>query len=289
MFTTGAEWRRLFGSARNTLRFEYELKGANYYSMGNPLTGTARQGFTLTETIAAIKDRMVLQADYSRFSNNLDGLQEAPTIAQTIGAQASLFFAPHVPGITFGFTRNSSENSGSGYGFTNGANMFFATTSYNYLVGEYKGRLRLFTNWSGISNEWSANSFDSTGRVSQTNTTALSTGLYGVSGTTRMPSLPLELITGFMTNRGSDTFMRFYSGTLGAGYRIIPQKLRADLSAVIKNTRFPGNTGSQNNISMRYGLDYAFAMRHSAVFNGSYMSGAERPDLMNTLKYEWRF
>ncbi len=275
-----------------TDRFElaYRLQGANYRSMGSSLLGTGEQGFTISNKLLLLSNRVVLDTRYGRSWNNLDDLGEEPTVTNRVSVSAGLFYSPRLPSLTVTYTHNAAGNDDTTYGFDNGVNQFSAVSAYNYRLGLFSGSLQLYGAWSGINNEWQAIRFDDTGTVHGGDTaTSFGTGVCGINVQAGIDELPVTLSGGISTNAGSDELLKLIAGNVRIDYRFIPSVLAANAGIRLGATRMPDEPGYSFHLRIPYGAEATVRGGHCAVWKGYLVVDGSHFDIVNSLRYEWRF
>ena len=290
-FDAGFRLRTALPIFRNTLQLKYILTGNNYYSMGNPVTELGKYGFMFNDRITTLKNRIAFNIEYSRFTNNLDNLEESPSVNRSLKVQASCYYSPNAPGISIGYNMNNSQNSSRNYGFKNDINTVYGIVNYKYNLGDYKSNTSFYTNWSGVNNGWSTNTYTDTVRVTGDTTMSFSWGMYGINSSLNLPEgIPVELSAGFSTNNGSGKIVKMNSLNTGVRYKIIPGKLDTYLKATINNIKSPDNSVSGNQTVLLYGANYSRKGGHQVMFEGNaVMGGRNKPDYIHSLRYEWQF
>jgi len=278
------------GSVQQFFHFNHRFQGANYYSMGVPVMGTPRQGFSISEHISLLENRLTVRGGYSRYANNYDGVQRNATITTRYALNASFFYSAKVPGITLSFQNNNSHNPDTAFGFRNNVNFVNLSGMYNYGVGDLFGTARLFAGWSGISNKWHMNSYNDTGRIFSGDTaTSFSSGIYGITFTAQKNMSPLSTTITLMTNAGSPRLLRFYSGTALFRYNLLGDQLTLRAGVRIGSSRGPADSGYRFLWKIPYGASFNHSAGHRLYFDGYANVRDSEWDVINTLKYEWYF
>lgn len=275
-----------------TDRFEvaYELQGANYRSMGSSFLGTGEQGFTVSNKLLLLSNRLVIDKRYGRFWNNLDELGEEPTVTNRFALSAGLFYSPRVPSLNLTYSYNAAANDDSTYGFENGVNQINVVSAYNYRLGRLSGALQLYGAWSGISNEWRMTSFVDTGMVLAGDTsTSFGTGVYGINAQARIDDVPMTLSGGIGTNAGSEELLRLITGDVRMDYCLVPSILDVNAGIRLGATRMPDAASYSFHLRIPYGAEATVRGGHRALLKGYMVVDGGDFDFVNSLRYEWRF
>jgi hypothetical protein len=267
----------------------YLLQGANYYSMGNTLMGTGEQGFEVANRVFAMRNRLFLECSYGISWNNLDALQSEATVNNRFGAGVSFFYSPRAPSVMLQYRYMQARNNDTTYGFENGVNTVTLLGTYGYRLGILAGTLQLFCNWSGIGNDWRSVSFeDSAGAEAHDTSSFFSTGAYGLNVLARLGDAPLEFSGGLNTNAGGSEMLRLVNGAIDARYRLLRDMLCLTAGLHLGASRMPGAPNYDFSIRIPYGAEFSWR-RHSARFAGYVAAEGADADVVNTLRYEWRF
>jgi hypothetical protein len=288
--SAGMRLRLPFPLLTEQFEFAYTLQGANYYSMGNSMLGTGEQGFSISDKVYLLSNRLAIDLAYGRYWNNLDGLQAEATVTNRFSVAASLFYSPKWPGVTVTYAHNANTNGDTAYGFDNGVNLLNLVGNYAYTLGRLGGAVQLFVGLSGVDNRWRSVSFDSSsGAVSQDTSAAFRTGVYGVNVQARLEGVPIMFSGGLMTNAGTDELLTMVSGDVDARFEIVPSLLSAHGGLRFGGTRMPDESDYSFNMRIPYGADFSHRLGHSVRFGGYVVANGTDWDLVNTLRYEWRF
>lgn len=288
MITAGAELDLPLGSARERLRFDYRLQGANYHSMGSPLLGPPRQGFRAEQTLYLLDNRLSVRGWFEQYHNNLDGVQAAATTMRQGGGAIGFFHSPRVPGLTVDFSRSSSRNPDTLYGFGSGVNTVNASVVHHYRLIAFGGVAQAFTGWTGVHNDWRAHHPDSLWSPGTDTSVGFTTGVHGLSARADLDGAPLSLSGGLMTNTGSGRMLRLFTGSAEARYGIVPELLTINGGVRLGLTRMPDEPG-RFHVRVPYGAGLSHRAGHELRFSGYASANGSAWDFVNTLKYEWRF
>lgn len=270
--------------------FEYALQGPNYHTMGNTLMGTGEQGFTITDRVYLLQNRLLVNASYGRYWNNLDELQPNGTVSNRFSAGFSLFYSPKAPSLTLSYNYNAAANDDTTYGFANGVNLFNLVSAYNYRLGKLSGVVQAFAAFTGISNEWQQTAFDDTATVTSTDTSAtFSTGIYGINIQASIDDAPLRVSGGLSTNAGSEELLRLVTGTFNGHVTFIPDMLVAHAGVHMGGSRMPEDTDYAFHLRFPFGADLTPWKNHHASWKGYMVVDGADFDIVNSLRYEWRF
>lgn len=290
MFSAGFRIITPARAVRNRFELKYERKGANYYSMGNPLLGSARHGVLFSDQLSFLQNRMQLNGNFGIYTNNVDGLEEYPVLTQTMGVRAYLNYAKNIPSLSVGYGRNSSANESNVYSFDNGLNTVNGNVSYNYRLGSYIGTVQLFSNWSDVSNSWNTSSYNPDSSTVMTDTSiAFNMSTVGANLSTELPNLPLTLYFGGSSSSGSKQFVGANAGHVGAKCQILPEKLSVNARVKIRMIKLANSTETEDQTVGGYGITFTPAAAHRATFYGDVTRQKENVDIMNQVRYEWRF
>ena len=286
----GARLRLPFTQLEENAEFRYEMVGVNYYSMGAPLLGTARQGFAFSDRLGFLNNRILFSFNAGVHKNN-DGTSGHATSQTEFSFQTSVYNGPDWPGFTLGYNSNVAENKDTVYGFNNGVGMFTLSGTYRFNApAGFKSQAQAFLAHTGISNKWNMVSFDANSSTLVHDTSlSLSTLMYSITLSTEFPSTPLSISATMLNNSGNRNFVRLSTWSLNSRYELIAEKLNLTAGAALQTTKLPLDDKSRNQLRLMYGGTYSFLARHSIQYDGSLLSGIGKPDVINKLFYEFRF
>ncbi|MBD3239543.1 MAG: hypothetical protein GF331_03085 [Chitinivibrionales bacterium] len=279
-----------FTSVTEHFELAYKLQGANYHSMGSTLLGTGEQGFTVSNRLLLFFNRLVVDQSYGRYWNNLDALGQESTVTNRVSLSAGLFYSPRVPSLTLSYSYNGAANEDTTFGFDNDVNQLSLVSAYNYRLGLLSGSLQLYGAWSGITNGWHSVSFEDSGAIPKGDTaSSFSTGVYGVNVQAHVDDVPMTLSGGISTNAGSEELLKLITGSVRMDYRFIPSLLAANAGIRIGATRMPDESSYSFHLRVPYGVNLTVRGKHRAVLRGYLVVDGSDFDMVNILRYEWRF
>lgn len=285
----GARLRLPFTSLEENAEFRYEMIGVNYYSMGAPLLGVARQGFSISDRVSILQNRVLFNVEMAHYQNS-DGTGGEKTQESRYGFQTMIYNGPNWPGFSAGYQLTRAENKDTLYGFDNGVGMLTLSGNYKFTApAGFKSRAQLFLASTGIQNDWYRVTLDSTSPISSDTSLKMSTLLYSLSLSTEFPQMPLRLTGSFMNNSGNRSFVRLSTWSLLAGYSLMQKKLQLTAGSALQFMKLPPYSESKKQLRFQYGASYSFLEKHSLEFNGAVLSGIAKPDVTHKFYYEFRF
>lgn len=264
----------------------WKLQGANYSSMGSPVSGPGEQSVTVSNRMFLLDSRLMIEGGYGRAWNSFDGLQAQATVTNRVHAGFALFYAPRIPSLSVSYRYSGAANADTTYGFDNTVNGLVVSSSLNYRLAALEGAVQAFVAWTGMGTSWRNVTFDDTISARDTSS-ALSTGTFGFNLATRVRGIPAELTGGLNMTTGSDQLLKIIAGTVDVRYRFWEDLLTLGLGVRAGAARMPG-TDYSFHTRVPWSAQLAWK-RHSARYAGYVTANADKLDVVNTLRYEWRF
>lgn len=289
MLKAGAGLTLPLRSVFEQIRFTYELQGSNFYSLGNPMLGSPRHGYTINEKINLLDNRLTLGVDFNRYENNFEQTQTNPTITSNFSIFAGLYYAPSFPSLSVGYSLDNVENSDTVFGFFTGVSSINAQSGYSCPLNDITLNFQAYTGWTTIANEWKLNEYDSLHHVSDDTTMEFATGVYGLNCNGEFKDLPLSLSAGYAGNSGGGASIKLQTGTLSARYTIVRDLLTANAGTNIGSSTVSGQSASKIFWKLFYGIELLHASGHQLRYNGSLVTQGSSKDCFNAISYEWRF